>query len=539
MKNILLFLGLLSFYFRFFINKKFLIQLNLVVLKASKKIAIKIFFDFFSLMFFGILMIIVFRVNIFSNFYLRRDKNFNRFYWILMFFVFSMGLLIFFPKFIFLLVGWDGLGVTRFILIIYYNTHHSWLCGLKTYLINRLGDGLLICWVMKLFNFGYWELCYLGDFECTLICIVLMLGLFTKSAQFPFCSWLPAAMAAPTPVSALVHSSTLVTAGIFVLFRVSSVFTSFTLNFIGIIGLFTLLIASFSACGEWDFKKIIAFSTLSQLGLMCFSLSLGLNNLCFFHLISHAVFKALFFICSGILLGQFNHFQDLRKLSSLKKFKPLVDFVLLVSILRLCGFPFLSGFFSKDIIIEKKKFLIKIPFSIFLILSLPLTVFYSFRIIFFLWGRGKKKSKNFNQYLEETNLFRVGLLFLLSCFLRKIFEIKEKKKNFLSFYLKLALVVILLSGFLLCNYSTKIFIKNWSVNTIFFCESKKTTKVSKNFSNLGRILFFFEQRLKFWLNNTIVIYLLKKRFKILKNSLKSIKYFPVIRFFFCILLFLF
>ena len=185
---------------------------------------------------------------------------------------------------------------------------------------------------------------------------VLCLGLVTKSAQFPFCSWLPAAMAAPTPVSALVHSSTLVTAGIYLLFRLKKMFSWEIKLTLGIIGLYTLLVARFSACFEWDLKKIIAFSTLSQLGLMCVSLSLGLSLLAFFHLLTHAVFKALLFIRAGFFIGQLSHFQDLRTLGKTKGFNPLVDFSLVLSILALRGFPFLAGFFSKDIILESNVF---------------------------------------------------------------------------------------------------------------------------------------------------------------------------------------
>lgn len=176
----------------------------------------------------------------------------------------------------------------------------------------------------------------------------------TKSAQMPFSSWLPAAIAAPTPVSALVHSSTLVTAGVFLLIRFYNFLTEIKyFNFILIIiSCSTILIAGLSALTECDLKKIIALSTLSQLGVIIASLGLGCVNLAFFHLITHALFKALLFICAGSIIHFHIHGQDLRTIGNLTRQLPFTISALLIANISLCGLPFISGFYSKDMILE-------------------------------------------------------------------------------------------------------------------------------------------------------------------------------------------
>lgn len=201
----------------------------------------------------------------------------------------------------------------------------------------------------------------------------------TKRAQLPFRAWLPAAMAAPTPVSALVHSSTLVTAGIFILIRLSSQISLFS-DYLLFIGLMTLFIGRIRACGSYDMKKIVAFSTLSHLGFMVVCLSSRVQLLAFFHLIVHARFKALLFICVGSLIVLNNHSQDLRQVRY-SKFNLFLIWGSIISVIRLCGFPFFAGFFSKDFIIEYFFFNYNLGCFFLFIRSLCLSVFYSFRLI--------------------------------------------------------------------------------------------------------------------------------------------------------------
>lgn len=542
---ILLLVGLIRVIFSVNCFKEsILLNWNIILLKKLFSVEILVNLDWVRELFFGVLLIIVFSVKEFSKFYMQKEKDFQRFFWILMLFVFSMCLLIFIPKLVFALVGWDGLGLTRFFLIIYYRKFSSWASGLKTYLINRLGDGFVILILLRLYTQGHWKILLLDKKLKESFILIGVLGFFTKRAQYPFRSWLPAAMAAPTPVSALVHSSTLVTAGVYLLIRFSNLLSSKLKFFIGVIRLYTLFIARFSACVEWDIKKIIAFSTLRQLGLMCFRISCGLRLLGYFHLLTHAVFKALLFIRAGFLLGQINHFQDLRQLNGIKKTKPFIDFSLLVRILALSGFPFLAGFFSKDLIIEYKSKLNNFFFVVFFWLSLILTVFYSFRIIFFLF-RKKKCGVNLYQSLRSTKVFCCLFLILrrilIGFFLNTVF-IKIKK---IRFSMKIILLLLLLGGWTLRFFSSKTRNKfEWFFSNIRFVESNKSYFFVKKFSFVGKIFFNFDQGLskfnnkvfkrrfnyfyrrnknKFYLSNIKVHYFLIKIFLVLL-FLKFIRY---------------
>lgn len=339
-----------------------------------------LFLDWMGLLFFRVLRIIVSCVLKFSCIYMEKDVFQTRFTLIVLSFVFSMTCLIFIPHFLFLLIGWDGLGITSFLLVIYYLRSSSWGAGMKTYLINRVGDRFFILALVVFMFKGYWEINTVG--EKSLLAVIVVLGCFTKRAQFPFSSWLPAAMAAPTPVSSLVHSSTLVTAGIYLMIRFCHMFPNWLFIMIGVCGMWTLYSARLAACCEYDAKKVVAYSTLSQLGLMRVSISLNLPHFAFFHLITHAVFKALIFICVGYLIKKRGHFQDLRRLKGLWSSSPLISLTLLISKFRLLGFPYLRGFFSKELILEKKILIMKWVFQLLLTYSLPLTSYYRCRLPF-------------------------------------------------------------------------------------------------------------------------------------------------------------
>lgn len=221
----------------------------------------------------------------------------------------------------------------------------------------------------------------------SLILIFIILASFTKSAQFPFSSWLPAAIAAPTPVSSLVHSSTLVTAGIYLLIRFHYLLfkNELLLFYLIISGLLTIIFAGFSANFEYDFKKIIAYSTLSQLGLIIIILGNLNYELSFFHLIIHAIFKSIIFMCSGVVIHNIMNYQDIRYMGNLYNFIPLTSMIFIVSNFSLCGLPFFSGFYSKDCILETiimKNF----NFLIYLIVLIGtgLTVSYRIRLRYYL-----------------------------------------------------------------------------------------------------------------------------------------------------------
>lgn len=327
----------------------------------------------------------------FSNSYIDEEKRKNRFLILILLFILSMNILIFIPRLLFLLLGWDGLGLVRYILVIHYNRPKSLAAGFTTVMTNRIGDALIILSIPLLYssmNFNPSIYNY-GDYSYKVVIIVMItLAAMTKRAQIPFSSWLPAAIAAPTPISALVHSSTLVTAGVFLIYRfypilIISTFFSLTLL---IFSCLTITIAGIIAFKENDIKKIIALSTLSQLGVMIYRLSINLPELAFAHILTHATFKALLFISAGDVIIQVWHTQDLRQFGNLFKSKPIILSVIIVTNLRLVGFPFLAGFYSKDLIIELSLFR-TLNFLIFtlLMLSTSLTLLYSIRFIYFIF----------------------------------------------------------------------------------------------------------------------------------------------------------
>ena len=298
--------------------------------------------DLWSVRFFLLLRLISVTVFIWSYYYMDGEEFYSRFISIVISFVASMVALIFLGRFFGAIIGWDGLGVTSFLLVIYYKNRKSLGSGIITALTNRLGDCfLLIVLGLSLFSNQY-------PHESSFLLIILILTSMTKRAQIPFSSWLPSAIAAPTPVRALVHSSTLVTAGVYLLIRFNSLRYEWLLS----IGSATILIAGVCACAEMDIKKIVALSTLSQLGVIIVSLSLSQKNFCFFHLITHAMFKALLFMCVGVRIHTIYGSQDFRRFSGTRSSLMWPTSFLLISNLSLLGFPFISGFYSKDLILE-------------------------------------------------------------------------------------------------------------------------------------------------------------------------------------------
>lgn len=327
----------------------------------------------------------------FSTIYIAHDKFKNRFTILVILFILSINLLIYLPNFIILLLGWDGLGIVSFILVIYYQNPKSLAAGLITALTNRIGDVILLLSIAWTLNQGHWAILNIWNNKyISMIIFCIMVAAITKRAQIPFSSWLPAAIAAPTPVSALVHSSTLVTAGVFLLIR----FYPFLHQWIYfntillIIAITTILIAGLRAVVECDIKKIIALSTLSQLGIIITRIGLNIPNLAYFHILTHALFKALLFICAGSFINNHHHTQDLRWMGNLTNQIPIACTCISLANLALCGFPFIAGFYSKDLIMEAR---LNNPHNLFIvilaILRLGLTSFYSLRFsIVVIWG---------------------------------------------------------------------------------------------------------------------------------------------------------
>lgn len=244
--------------------------------------------------------------------------------------------------------------------------------------------------------------------------VIIILAACTKSAQVPFSAWLPAAIAAPTPVSALVHSSTLVTAGVYLLIRINILLVRFSiLEVLICLGAFTILIAGGAAILEIDIKKIIALSTLSQLGIIMITLGAGNPILAYFHLLSHAFFKAILFMCAGMVIHNIKDYQDIRKIGLGWSSMPATISIITIANMRLCGLPFLRGFYSKDIILEI--IMIRGPGLILLLvmaIGTFLTVMYSCRLRF-LVGLGGAKSESFYQIVEGDKIILTGIILLL------------------------------------------------------------------------------------------------------------------------------
>nr|ARK38484.1 NADH dehydrogenase subunit 5 [Lanceolaria gladiola] len=371
--------------------------------------------DYTSIIFSCFVCLISGSVSLFSVSYMDGEVFMGRFMLLIMAFVGSMNLLIFIPSLITILLGWDGLGIVSFALVIYYQNKKSLAAGMLTVLANRIGDALLILSICFLVNWGDWGIGYsmTGDFKA-LICFMLVVGAMTKSAQIPFSAWLPAAMAAPTPVSALVHSSTLVTAGVYLVIRFygTLVEAQEVLWFLSKVGALTLLMAGLSACFEVDLKKIIALSTLSQLGLMMFTVGIGFPIVAVFHLFTHALFKALLFLCAGSIIHSTVDTQDGRILGGLNYLLPFSSSCLVLSCVALCGMPFLSGFYSKDLILEGSFSGFNGSLEMFVVLiGAGLSLVYSLRIL--LMGVfGQTFSNGLFAYEAESNYVVISIIVL-------------------------------------------------------------------------------------------------------------------------------
>lgn len=354
MSILILLLRLFFTNFGFYMTSQFRFLLE-IPLKISLLIPIKylIIIDWMSILFIGVVLFISSIVIIYRNYYIKEDPTQRKFITLLSLFITSICLIIISPNVISLILGWDGLGLISYCLVIYYNNIRSNISGLITILRNRIGDSALIISILTLFRVGNLDWYFIDPKnDYNLFFYFLFLAGITKSAQIPFSAWLPSAIAAPTPVSALVHSSTLVTAGVYIFIRFSPEIRfsiSFLLIFLAII---TSFISGLNAIYEIDFKKIIALSTLSQLGVIISILFFGSPLIAFFHLRTHALFKRLLFLSAGVVLHCYQGNQDLRHIGGYTQSSPIVSISIITARISLRGFPFLRGFYSKDIILD-------------------------------------------------------------------------------------------------------------------------------------------------------------------------------------------
>jgi NADH-quinone oxidoreductase subunit L len=348
-------------------------------------------------------------VHIYTIGYMKEDPGYQRFFSYISLFTFSMLMLVMANNFMQLFFGWEAVGLVSYLLIgFWYDRPTAIYANLKAFVVNRVGDfGFLLGIALVLMVFG--TLDYAAVFAnaashaadmapipgmsvnlMTAICILLFIGAMGKSAQFPLHVWLPDSMEGPTPISALIHAATMVTAGIFMVARMSPMFelSETALSFVMVIGAITALFMGFLGMIQNDIKRVIAYSTLSQLGYMTVALGASAYSVAIFHLMTHAFFKALLFLAAGSVIIALHHDQDIRNMGGLRKYMKITHWTFLIGSLALIGTPFFSGFYSKDSIIEAVE-LSNLPgagFAYYAVMAgVFITAFYTFRMYFLVF----------------------------------------------------------------------------------------------------------------------------------------------------------
>lgn len=366
-------------------------------------------------------------VHIYTIGYMQGDPGYQRFFSYISLFTFSMMMLVMSNNFLQLFFGWEAVGLVSYLLIGFWYTRPTAIyANLKAFLVNRVGDfGFLLGIALVLMYFG--SLDYASVFSqapevaeqtielipgspwmlMTVICILLFIGAMGKSAQFPLHVWLPDSMEGPTPISALIHAATMVTAGIFMVARMSPLFelSDVALSTILVIGGITTLFMALVAVVQTDIKRVVAYSTLSQLGYMTVALGASAYSAAIFHLMTHAFFKAVLFLGAGSVIIAMHHEQNMEKMGGLKKYMPITYWTMFIAALASAGVPGFSGFFSKDAIIEAVG-LADIPFVNFAYFCVLATVFvtalYTFRLLFMTFHGQPRMDEHTKSHLHES-----------------------------------------------------------------------------------------------------------------------------------------
>src|SRR5215472_1991214 len=369
-------------------------------------------------------------IHIFSTDYMYLDPHNQRFFSYLSLFTFFMLLLVSGANFFVMFVGWEGIGIVSYLLINFWFTRiQANKAAILALTMNRVGDmGLSIGFFFLFALFGSLDYAtifqltpFVNEISITIIGLLLLSGAMAKSAQIPLHSWLPGSMEGPTPVSALIHAATLVTAGLYLLIRSSPLleFSDTALLIITLVGATTAFFAAASGLVQNDLKRIIAFSTISQLGYMVMAVGLSQYNVALMHVINHAFFKALLFLGAGAVIHSFADQQDIRRMGGLIQFLPFTYSVMLVGTLSLLATPWLTGFYSKDLIIELAfgKYSFSGTYAYILgIITAGLTAFYSFRLISLVFLTIPNGPKNVYLNSHEANIVVIIPLFILALF---------------------------------------------------------------------------------------------------------------------------
>jgi NADH-quinone oxidoreductase subunit L len=356
-------------------------------------------------------------IHIYSIGYMHHDENVGKFFSFLNLFVFSMLILVLGANFVILFIGWEGVGLCSYLLIGFWNKNTNYNnAAKKAFIINRVGDlGFLLGIFLMYLTFNsvqyaeVFQKASLGQFGtygvgvCTAITLLLFVGAMGKSAQLPLYTWLPDAMAGPTPVSALIHAATMVTAGIYLVLRSNVLFTLApqTLEVVGIIGLATALFAATIGLAQNDIKKVLAYSTVSQLGYMFLALGVMGYTSSFFHVLTHAFFKALLFLGAGSVIHAMSTEQDMRRMGGLRKALPITFLTMLIGCLAISGIPPFAGFFSKDEILSHVYEHSKVMWAIGVFTSF-LTAFYMFRLLFLTFFGEFRGTEEQRHHLHES-----------------------------------------------------------------------------------------------------------------------------------------
>ncbi len=474
---------MLIFINQFFFKEIHLIQWSLINIINLSFILV---LDWITYLFLFTVTLISLRVLIFRKSYINVDKRNKKFYFMLIIFILRIILLIISPNNLRILLGWDGLGVSSYLLVIYYNSNKANTSGIITLLINRGGDALILSALAIQCQAYRWITQTIIIVDHNKISIILFtLGLITKRAQLPFSSWLPAAIAAPTPVSSLVHSSTLVTAGVYIIIRINNIYIKInTRQIILIFGSLTTLIASLLAMKENDMKKIVALSTLSQLGFIVSILGLNCWLLAFTHLVNHAFFKALLFVATGNIIHSSNDSQDLKITGSrrLSMFNSII--IVLTASIAITGLTFLSAFYAKEVIVEqillsKSRFYMSIIF----LLNIFLTPIYTARRInIFYFTILKKTAKIYSENQRHIIKVSIALLltptFLSGFCINKIFYFKQETTLNTNNYLFLIIRMTLIATITIVTLTLTTVVKNtfkkifyysiWGITQFYF-----------------------------------------------------------------------
>ena len=362
------------------------------------KLDLAILVDPLSVFMFLIVTGVGFVIHIYSIGYMHDDPEYARFFSYLNLFIFSMLVLVAAADFFFLIVGWALVGLASYLLIGFYKEKTSAvLAARKAFVMNVIGDvGMVIAAFVIFESFGTLNFIEvfaaapgtfrINDDQILLITLLLLVGAFAKSAQLPLHTWLPDAMEGPTPVSALIHAATMVTAGVYLIARCHVLYelAPFTMYLIATVGVLTAIFAGTMGMLQYDIKRVIAYSTMSQLGYMFLAMGIGVYSLGMFHLMTHAFFKALLFLAAGSVIHAMDGEQDIRKMGGLRKVMPLTHATFLIGALALAGFPLTSGYFSKEAIILSSyhEDMGNFIFWAIALITAGMTAFYIFRVYF-------------------------------------------------------------------------------------------------------------------------------------------------------------